>query len=113
MHERTYFCPPVSAVCTQYPNRNRFLAGLYTPHYIADYVSQPLLDIPNGEERSVVIVDFNCVKPVIDHDKKFSSIRYMRWRLRTQRVTVRPRDARSIENLEKRLLKPQPWGKIR
>jgi hypothetical protein len=35
----------------------------------------------------------------------------MKWGLRAQRITMRPRDAISIENLGDRLLIPQSWIK--
>jgi hypothetical protein len=95
-------------VCTQYPNGNRLLASLHTPSYIVDYASQSLLDIVNSEECSVFIVDFNCVNPIINHDEKFSGIRYMRWGLRAQSVAVRSWYATGIENLGNCLLEPQP-----
>jgi hypothetical protein len=70
----TYFCPAISVVGTEYPNGNRLLASLYTRNDVVNYASQALLDGIHGEERLVLIIDLDSVRPIVDHHEYFASV---------------------------------------
>ena len=108
MRERNerHLSPAIPVVCTQYANRNGLLASLYAPCCILDYASQVLLDGIDRKQLSILIVSFNRVGPIVDHDKNFSRIRYMGWGLRAQRIAMGLRNATGIEKFCNGLLKP-------
>jgi hypothetical protein len=93
-------------VRTQYANWNDFFSGLCAPCYILNYLSQALLDILDRQQSSVLVVNFNRVSPIVDHDKNFSGVGHMWWGLGAQRIAVGLGNAIGIKYLCDGLLKP-------
>jgi hypothetical protein len=99
-------------VRTLYADRNGLLTSLFAPSCILDHASQALLDIIDGIWFSILIVNFDRVNPVVNHDKNFSSIGYIGWGLRTQGIAVRLGNTTSIEYFSGCLVNPQTWTRI-
>ena len=102
----TYFCPAVAVVSTEYPNGSGLLSSLYTRNDVANYVSQALLDGIHRVACLVLIIDLDSICPIIDHDKYFARVGYMRRGLDAQGIAVGLRDATSIESPSYCLLEP-------
>jgi hypothetical protein len=93
-------------VRTQYANWDGFFSGLCALCYILNYLSQALLDILDRQQSSILVVNFNRVSPIVDHDKNFSGVGHMGRGLGAQRIAVGLGDAVGIKYLCDCLLKP-------